>query len=744
MIQGFPELVEIIETGKVPVFETANSRQGVLFEIPGIDLEANDSFLKLKYFQDLLRGLAEDCELKVHLDLRPSFQVLSDTFRSEAFRESGYFNRSIKLSIEGLVSDPLSLKSLRLFKKGTQPSHEREKFLGSIPWFELDQLRARALDRSQIEAIFALPNSSVKEKARVLDFGGHVLGVIHLYQQGVDPISRESVANVIQSLPLPCEIVVSAKKYRKVKAELKLRSLLGRQQAMTDVTSQERGGDLEEVLKTTLLKGNSIVDVQWVLILKRNSEEALRKDLDLALTHLASLGKVMIEAAGALPLYLASRFGSYQHFSFSELDDVASYFFPIASFGEEDGSLIAVSEVPKRSFLVHREDSSPHVFDLLNPCFTASNMIISGATGSGKSVFGNLLSSSVLLDPNIVLSKVDVGGSYSRECELYNGDEFSFSLDHPSGINPFRNLKNLSGSNDAIATLSTFLSLLIREEGEAAVPKMMRAALEENLKKYADYVKDTYADPNIDEFLKTDIDIPRRALLERWGKGGVFKNALRESESVKHSFNRYKYNNFENIVGASHSDFATGVMGAVITQVNLEMLRIAHDRHSKQRFIFFCDETKFFVEKNADFFLLTTANFRKFGHAAILMIQNIQDFFIHRDGQIDRGILVNSPTKVFFKNSMPVEFLKSEFNFTKREVQALVHEPYLGNDYREAVVMDDLGKRIVRLYLNPKELWRVTSTKAHTLKYEKLRSLIPDLTIEEAIRVLALGRELFQ
>jgi type IV secretory pathway VirB4 component len=409
------------------------------------------------------------------------------------------------------------------------------------------------------------------------------------------------------------------------------------------------------------------------------------------------------------------------------------------SFGEADSASLERGELSSRTLLLHREDHTVHGFDLFHPSFNGYNTLITGKAGSGKSVFGNLLSSSLLHDPDIILTKVDVGGSYKKESEIYGGNTVNFSLDRASGINPFRIFQDLADSNEAISTLTEFLCTLIKDEDEKVISKSIRAEVEEKLKLFSEKIKKSPFKPTLDSFLENTPEFPRRALLSRWTKGHVFENALKESEvSSTNAGNRYNYYNFENIQGAANPDYAMGVMAAVIAQVNLEMLRISRNKTSNQRFVFFCDETKFFIERNSEFFLLTTANFRKFGHAVILMAQNVRDFDIQRsEGDLDHGIILNSPSRIFFETHLPEDYLRSEFQLGNEEIDTILKNPYRGNDYRKAVLQDDIGTRVIRLYLTPQELWRVTSKREHTLKYEKLRQAVPELTADEAIYALA-------
>jgi conjugal transfer ATP-binding protein TraC len=478
--------------------------------------------------------------------------------------------------------------------------------------------------------------------------------------------------------------------------------------------------------------------MEWIVVLKRIKEEELRSDLNDALSILKVMGEVMVETYGAEPSLIAAKVGSRQHFTFTESDQVASVFLPVFSFGEQN-SLLGFQDYPKRTLMLHRQDGSIHHYDHFNRKFLAYNALVTGKSGSGKSVLANALSSSLLEDENIFLVKIDVGGSYKKECEIYGGQEIDFSLDSPSGINPFSFFREFIDSNEAISTLTTFLSTLILEQDERILPKLIQAEIEKSLKNYSEKLSNG-DEGSIDHFIVHSPGFPRLELLKRWAKGGVFENALKESGSTD-TKNRYRYYNFENIGSASNKDFSEGIMAAVMAQINLEMIRISKNKNLGQRMVLICDETKFFIERNAPFFLLTTANFRKFGHGVILIAQNIRNFEINIDGQIDRGLILNSPIRFFFQADTEADYLMNQFNFNERQIDSVVKNPYSGKDYREAVLQDDTGSRMIRLALTQAEYWRMSSSKEDSEKLEKLKKAVPGLSLSEAITCLSMEKK---
>jgi len=322
---------------------------------------------------------------------------------------------------------------------------------------------------------------------------------------------------------------------------------------------------------------------------------------------------------------------------------------------------------------------------------------------------------------------------------MNGGAHVQFNLSEPSGLNPF-GLLNLVGPKseicDAAVILATFLGSLILESKETVISNELQGALESAVLSYAE---SNQADPSLSDFLKHKPDLPRRALLERFSSGGVFSNVLKaRPDSAALNENRYVYFNFERLQNAANEDFSQAVMAAVIATVNLEVLKAGDARRgSKNRVVFFADETPFFIQRNGRFFKLTTANFRKFGHGTVLIAQTTNDFILPKDGGgTDAGILINSPIRLFYQIDDEIEVFRERFGLTREqcdEIQNLERT----DRYREVFLQDELGGRVLRVAVTPEEYWGVTSSRSDNEKLYGLMRAVPGLGLEEAIRCLS-------
>ena len=740
-----PALSHVERVKDRDIFRTVQGREGAVYRFPLVDLEGRNRDESYRHFSALLKLASSDEVVRIVLRANETKTWEGREERGAQIGKIGHLEKELLVSVER-QADVGGLRNL--FKRAL--GHSAHSRLTDIPYKDFG---ATPLDPAQLAQLFPdVPRGGIDCRNQQVDHGSELVGILRLVDLGKDAINWHSLASLFDSIPTPFECHVSLKKLTPGHTDLKLRAKLNRDRFHTDSLTGHKLQATEEALRDVALFGEEIFNLEWLLSVTRESETDLRRDLGQAKRLLAPLGKFEIETIGIGSSFVATRFGAPQHVTFSEISPGVLYFLPICTYGESQAKSSGKNyeKGPSSGLLLHRQDGSIHSFDNFNKKYMAFNSLIAGKAGSGKSVFANAFTRSLLNSPEISIIKVDVGGSAARECRLAGGVERNFQLDTPSGIDPFLELDASHEINEVVSVLTEFVAVLVLEESEVIISKSLRAEYEVAVKQF---ILTSKCGRGFQEFVEANPMLPRANLLARWTTGGVFENAIKvipgeksldssqERDNRTCEYNRFRYFNFQNIQGAGNRDYSSGVMAAVIASVNLEMIRLTKPaaRQAGKRLVFMCDETKFFIDRNAAFFLLTTANFRKFGHSTVLISQNIEDFILQTDAGENRGLLLNSPTRIIFEGQLKEEFLRRELSFDDRAIDTLITNPYRGNDYRQFILQDDIGTRVARLFLTPHEYWAMSSKREDVDKIETLRGAAPWLKEEALIDIMVKG-----
>jgi hypothetical protein len=725
------------EGGDGPYFVTESGRVGLAFELPLIDAEGAGFENAFALLTALTSRLKPGAVLRFIQKTNAGTEGPKECSRRRALDELGWVESRNYLVVESTRFARFSVFDLVRGVLGKRPKAvdaEATRLHEKTDFALIRELGGVALEEAGIRSLFPTFQGGALAARTGIDAGSEVIGVVRLIRQGTHPIDEETLAELRENLIAPYEINVTVRKITDSRAQYILQRKRGQLAASTNSIAARTYEETDAVVAETVLAGKGLVELEWLFTLKRRSEAALREDLDACQRVLSALGDAYIEVQGVASGFAATIPGSDPHHLFMELDDVAPHFLPVIGRGG-NGS----TEPPTaRALALHRRDGSLYHFDLWRRGYDGANCIINGRRGKGKSVLANLISSALLNDPSVRLVKVDVGGSYVKECEMAGGRHVQFNLSEPSGLNPFAAITQTEFTEDAAVILSGFLSTLILESHEVVLSKELLGEVERAVLAYTERRSRR---PSLSHFLEVTKDFPRRGLLERFGPSGIFANVLKERQTgaplVGAEQERYVYFNFERLQNAANEDFAQAVMAAVIAATNMEVLRAGDARcGAKSKVVFFADETPFFIQRNGRFFKLTTANFRKFGHGTILIAQTTKDFELSKEGgETDCGILINSPIRFFYQVDDDPDVFAKKFGLTARQV-ADIQGLGRSAEYREVFLQDELGGRVLRVAVTSEEYWRVTSSRSDNEKIHALLAAVPGLTLQEAIRCL--------
>lgn len=716
-----PKISHFERIGSTPVFVTTDGVCGTIFRTDLIDAESSNCFAKAESFRRWLNSLSPDLIVRVIrlAGMGDARHLVSD--RASAMTILGFRDQGLLISIE-CQGGPALLKDVKLvfgFKPaGLYKQMEviaealeqwRQAGLGHVPQTE-----------PEIQAQFFWErHSSMRVCSSYIETGGSLAGTVRLIRQASNSLDFLQLTEILSRWSFPFRLTTSLRRVDRVRREMILRTRLKQEESGEDRLSVAKAEQTGEILEDSFLRGTELFEFEMIVTIEALSESELKTRLQSVQDALAPMGDVGIETFGCLPTLAATMPGSPLHVPLFERDDSLAAFLPICAFGE--GSPKDVSG----SLLLHREDRSLSVVDILSKSHTNANSLVIGQSGKGKSVFTGLLTTSLLASDSVRVIKLDVGGSHRRECELQGGIEFDLALDQPSGLNPFSMLNETDMSESTRAILGKFIEVLVMEDGEDHLPKTLRVEIDELLQTY---LAGNPPMPSLDGFYRSAKKFSRSSLLGRWCGSGLYGKAFQATPAQNQGDSRLRYYNFSQIFHAADKDFAQAGMAAVLAQFNLEVLK-----NPDRRIVLICDETPFFINSCFDFFKFSMGNVRKFGASIVLIVQLSQHLV--KDG--DTGLLDNAYHRFLFtKDGVATEF-KARLGLSDEQMESLDGLSAIPGVRSEVLYQCGTESSKLLIELTPEEYWRVTSSQADRIKIQKLRQAVPELTLKEALQCIA-------
>jgi hypothetical protein len=726
----FTRIVDTVIVDSYTVWVTDNGTLGVSLLVDLCDLERVGEDDVEAMYRDFFKSLQKDvfCRIQFIRDYGRESSLAHST-RRDALKELGHVEHALIISLETHNTNFFSLlfnarKSAKQGKTSLEGLAQRLLRSFDLTAFRSLGVSFRSLNKDELESIFPpelLVLDVLKTKVGV-DFGTTLTGVIRLWRPGSTFIGQGHLCGVLDSIGGTFEVRVLIRKKSAVFAEGFLRRSSKRAEGMEDRIGAKKYLEAQEALEKVALGGQDLLEYEYLIIYQRATEEELRRDGSEIVAKLRSVGDFYLETVGSLPSLISAYPGAGFHVSLFETDENIGAILPVSTQGR------GAFEFSKASgaLHLHRRDGSideVHVFD---PSFENHSMCVFGTSGKGKSVFTNLLTDSLLNDPKNYIIKVDVGGSHSRQTEMARGQEFVFSIDRPSNMDPFRYLNGSKYQKESVQILSSFLEVLLIDDNEIRLSKSLKQEIEESILKYAQARGERCG---FEDFVNWSRDLPRREFLKRWVKGGVFENAFKcVGEELPVS--RLRYYNFSEIFQAQDPDFSQAGFSAVMALFNFEGL-LSKDR----RLVFICDETPFFIKRCFNFFHLSIANVRKLGHSFITICQKSSDVVIGGD----TSILDNSHIKVLFSVDGDEASFKKRLKVDDDIIHRIGSLQSVSGLYSEALVLDRSGARTFVIRISSEELLRYSTKKTDLIKIAEARKIAPHLNLSEILRCLSLA-----
>jgi conjugal transfer ATP-binding protein TraC len=403
------------------------------------------------------------------------------------------------------------------------------------------------------------------------------------------------------------------------------------------------------------------------------------------------------------------------------------------------------SKTPKILFQTADQELMP--VDLFDPSLEAKHGLILGSTGSGKSFTCNYLLTNFLIesDKNHIVI-VDVGGSYRKLCDTFQGQYLQIELSEKFAFNPFLpkelavigchshengnpevfeidpdvisyltllvqkmlNLKQITGRQSTILE-----NAITRTYQFAPTDPPLLSALHAQLENYKGDPKDQEI---AQEFAKN---------MEIWVSGRYGKLMNRPQSMTIHArlvvFDLQKLDEQPELQGVIFF-VIKNVIQAKLKDLSLKKM-IVIDEGWK----FFNDE----VGAKLIMDLYRTA--RKFNGAVYSISQNPSDFL--KTAAAD-SMIGNSSIKYILKIKTGHELL-SQFRLNETEVEDVKELRISKGKFSEVFLKFGEHARVIRISPSPMDYWICTTDPDDTKTEQKLRSEHPEFTTEQLLTELA-------
>lgn len=460
------------------------------------------------------------------------------------------------------------------------------------------------------------------------------------------------------------DFVLSFKKIDKVSAKNKInlkRKLHFSSQfkSLRDIDSENAFYQSEALLEDITTDQKALFSIEIFIIVRATTKEELdRKTSEVEYQFKGQGANVFIEERG-LSFFYQSLFPGVEP-SFKRASDMPSDFLSYLIPYHRDFIMDEGFELTSRR-------GNPLYFDLWNSEALNYNVLITGASGQGKSMMANKLLWQEL-GRGTKAMVLDLGNSFGKNAKFHEGSILSQSF------NPYQ-FKNAR-------YLKEFVLAAIDEK----LSKKDEGRLFEEITKILENPKVL----NFKEFLSE---------LEKSFKGiRYYFNEIEEYFTDEtYSLNDFTYCDFGNYPDAMKAPLI------------IHLIEYFKNLEGKKIFIF--DECWHLLLKNADYIAECFRTFRKHMASAVAISQNLDDFL---KSQLGRVIIQNTYYKFLFRQDLTVsEFIDSHAKYLLDSVQSIK------GVFSEFLLLTEKIKKPVRFYPEPLEYQVMTSAREDNDLFEE-------------------------
>jgi conjugal transfer ATP-binding protein TraC len=504
----------------------------------------------------------------------------------------------------------------------------------------------------------------------------------------------------------------------------------GKKTGVSDLESEAKFKDLEQLLEQMVSTGEKIFHVSLQILIRAKSTEELDSQSMQVLAKFRDMGNAdcMEETLAAFDIFSEIAIPNckskerIKRIKSSNLCDLLPIYSDWAGFSD-----------PK--ILLRSRSGGLISFNPFDSSLTNSNQIVSGGSGSGKSFMTNILMMQILKDdPKVFI--IDIGGSYKKICENFNGQYIPMGVDSDLSINPFDLAEaETKPSSQKVKFILNLIEIMTKENEQLQLGKLEKSEIESAIERVYETSKEIGVQPTLsslkNELLKhSDLTIQKIGkILNTWTGNSAYGKFVDRPTTLKldRSIVCFDLKGLE-----SYPDLQSVCLFIITDFVWREVQR---DR-SQMKFLILDECWKLMENESASLFISEVfRTFRKYMASAIAISQTIDDF---AKSKIANAILPNSSIKWILKQKgADKDSLRDVLSLNPTEVDLVSSLHQERGLYSEAFLIAEEMRAVVVIEPTALEYWLATTDGRDLGKIEEMSRQHPDWSQLQVLKNLS-------
>lgn len=488
----------------------------------------------------------------------------------------------------------------------------------------------------------------------------------------------------------------------------------GKRTGVSDLESEAKLKDLETLLEEMVAQGEKVFHLSLQVLVRSREESDLEAKVSETLAKIRELAgsEAMEETLAAFDIFSEIALPNsrskerIKRVKTSNLCDLLPVFGPWQ--GHSD---------PK--ILLRTRLGSLLSFDPFTSELTNSNQIVSGGSGSGKSFMTNILMMQMLKEnPKVFI--VDIGGSYKKICDNFDGQYVALGVESNLSINPFDlGVGESKPSSQKIKFILSLVEIMTKENEQIQLGKLEKAEIESAIERVYEKMKA----PRLSD-LREILLSHQEPSIQRIGK--ILTSWCGSSPYGKFVDQKTNLELTRPIVcfDLKGMEAYPDLQSACLFIITDFVWREIQTDRARMKFLILDECWKLMENDSASLFIAEVfRTFRKYMASAIAISQNIDDF---ARSKIANAILPNSSIKwVLKQKGADKERLREVLTLNPNEVELITSLHQDRGIYSEAFLMAEDARVVVAIDSTPLEYWLATTDGRDLGKIEEYQRAYP-------------------